>query len=287
VSGRFLDRHRVQAGGVAQEGLTVPPACLNFGEVWEDRHFVWTLPVENRSHEDIQVLEFTSSCKCLGIEPPVLVVPAGQTAEIRLTLDLTDSPHPDTNGGSPEGSGFSHRQGTNATVRDFRLAIAYRAAGMPNPRPWILQGRVRSALALVPPLLYLGDDLVKGQPFEPQTVVVTAHTPLAELTAKCDPALASVHVTPLEGDRNRYAIELALNRTIRAGSFNFNVSVQAVTADGVQPPSLTLPVEGRVEEDVRAVPPRGRIWDPDGGASVPGNPHPSVVERESNRSGCR
>jgi len=66
--------------------LVVEEQYLSFGEVWEDPAFVWTLPIRNATHEDIEVINFITDCTCGKIEPRSLKIPAQGTREVRPGL---------------------------------------------------------------------------------------------------------------------------------------------------------------------------------------------------------
>lgn len=74
---------------VVINGLAVAAEHLNFGEAWENLYFEWLLPIENRHNQDVQIERLYLSCTCLKADPSELVIPAGRTREVRLTLDLT------------------------------------------------------------------------------------------------------------------------------------------------------------------------------------------------------
>lgn len=74
-----------------QFGLVIATKYLNFGEVWEDERFPWTLPIENRSSKEVR-LELRSSCNCLATVPSSLTIPAGEQRDIVLTMDLRERP---------------------------------------------------------------------------------------------------------------------------------------------------------------------------------------------------
>ena len=75
----------------ANAGLAVAPDRLDFGEVWEDSRFAWTLPLENRRNEDLSIEDISASCTCVSVEPRAFVIPARQTRQVKLALDLTAS----------------------------------------------------------------------------------------------------------------------------------------------------------------------------------------------------
>ncbi|MBY0231201.1 MAG: DUF1573 domain-containing protein [Gemmataceae bacterium] len=75
-----------------RESLVVDPARLDFGEVLENERFAWTLPIENRGDAEARITKFQENCVCAKFDPPSLVIPPGETREVRLTLDLTRKP---------------------------------------------------------------------------------------------------------------------------------------------------------------------------------------------------
>src|ERR1022692_2800795 len=90
-------------------GLAVAPASLDFGLAWEDSSFHWPLPVENRTGEDVEITQFVPSCSCTSVQPDSLLIPAGQTRETTLTLDLTEE-----------------KLGSHDLTRDFEVRISPR-----------------------------------------------------------------------------------------------------------------------------------------------------------------
>jgi hypothetical protein len=199
------------------ERLVVAAAHLDFGVVYEDMAFPWTLPIENRTSNDITIHDFISSCACVAIEPQTLVVPAGQKADVRLTLDLRQPP--------PQSSTET------VPVADFAIQILPHFEGeLPTPTLWTLRGRVRRFFTLSPASVNFGDNLVRGQPFESATVTLTALTALQTLTATSDPPLATVEVS---GKGNQYALRITPRDSLPPGSWEARMLIQAFTHDGV------------------------------------------------------
>jgi hypothetical protein len=221
----------------ANEGLIVSEAHLNLGEIWEDERLPWTLPVRNSTTADIEIIDFDSSCNCLAIEPRSLVIPAGETADLRLTLYLS-------NGLVDEAA---------LPIRNVELKIVPRIRDhLPQQAGWTIRGRVRSAVSLAPRTVYC--QIVQGQPNASGTVLVTPHTRLAGLTVQCDPSKASVQQIRRQGDPARFELRITPLSALPEGAFRFPVIVQPIDTDGRPMPSLTLPVEGMVMEEVQAVP---------------------------------
>ena len=59
-------------------GLLIPKESLNFGTVWEEEKFSWTVPIENHEAESVEIESFSSSCSCLSIKPKSLVIGPGE-----------------------------------------------------------------------------------------------------------------------------------------------------------------------------------------------------------------
>src|SRR5579884_2904750 len=74
---------------VSIDGLAVPTAVLNIGEVWETNAYHLDLPIENRSDSEIGIRDFEASCSCASIEPRRVAIGGHQTAHVSITLDLT------------------------------------------------------------------------------------------------------------------------------------------------------------------------------------------------------
>lgn len=224
----------------SQQKLAVDPADLDFGEVWEAKAFAWSLPIENRSDEEVYIERFETSCNCLGVEPRSLRIPARGRAEVRLILDLTRRP--------------SDRGAEERLVHAFELPIVPRLR-MESDRPtvWGLRGKVRTAVTLSPPALHFGE-VIRGQPFTPQTVRVTPKTPIERLEVGCDRSLASVQVKRAAG-KNDFELEVLLQEKVPVGPMRFDVNIRAVTRKGERLPAVGLAVAGQVLPEVQATPP--------------------------------
>lgn len=229
-----------QRVAAAQSPLAVDPAALDFGEVWEDSAFTWTLPIENHSDAAVRIRDVTASCNCLAVEPRSFVVPAGGKTEVRLTLNLTGP--------------VAAKADAVTAVRDFALPLAaLRQDDASAPKIWVLRGRVRTAAVVSPPLVQLGQ-WVRGQTVPPQSATVTLKTPVKALEAACDPALASVRVTRSRTNSEAFVVTIVPRQTIPSGPFNFPVKIRLVVREGKKMPRIVLPVAGVMLEDIQARP---------------------------------
>jgi hypothetical protein len=51
------------------EGLDIPSNFLDFGNIWEQDTFEWTVPFHNRSRHSITIEKIATSCNCLRVTP--------------------------------------------------------------------------------------------------------------------------------------------------------------------------------------------------------------------------
>jgi hypothetical protein len=221
------------------EGLYVSPQHLNIGEVWENPAFKCEVPIENHTTKDIRIDGFMPSCTCLSIEPASVVVPAKGSATVTLTLSLML--------GSPKLADLDNK----AVDGSFTARVS---GGLPQEAGWTLTGNVRRVLRLKPRQIYFGPGLVKGQPFEAQSVVAHTTEPLRELTARCDLSQGSAKVSRIAGHEGEFTVAVRPSAALPAGPFHFDVTLEATSETKGKLPSVTLPVEGHILEDIQAVP---------------------------------
>lgn len=90
-SGRAYFRHAQPAPPPAPEqpALTVDPAHLDFGDVWETDKFEWKVPVTNTGSQVLVVDRWQAGCDCSAITPQSLRVGPGETKSITVQIDLS------------------------------------------------------------------------------------------------------------------------------------------------------------------------------------------------------
>lgn len=71
--------------------LSVDPAALHLGSLWDANQYVCTIPIQNRSTQPVTITGWYHSCACRKVEPEHLTVNPGETASVRETLDLTQA----------------------------------------------------------------------------------------------------------------------------------------------------------------------------------------------------
>jgi hypothetical protein len=227
-------------------GLWVNPDGLDIGEVWEAKDFLWTLPIVNHTDEDIQIINFTTSCSCLSISPSSLNVPAGQTANVSLTIDLTKK---------NQAQGGSAVPQAGPPVRNINVEVVpILKNGQPAQVRWTIFGRARSVITLAEPALDFEESIVRGYPIVPRKMKVTASIPLEDLKVIIDPTFASARVSKVPGGSGIYEVEVVPDKHLSLGFFTVPLKLVPIGQDGKQYPYLEFPVSGTVSADVRVVP---------------------------------
>ncbi len=224
------------------DALVVNPEHLDFGEVWVQRDFRWTLPIRNTTSTDLGIRSFATSCGCTSVEPDSIIVPAGGEANVELLLDLRPS------ASAPPGR----------SRREFAVnVIAVPIEPVRAQLQWRVTGWVRTPIAFRPADLDFEQSLVKGMSLTARTVRVACNEPVERLVVDCDPALAAVSVTELtssESEAEPFVIRVLPNDELPVGEYQFDVAVRAVLTDGTQTPVIELPVRARMLRDIRILP---------------------------------
>lgn len=216
--------------------LVVEDKALDLERVWEDKHFELVLPIENRSGAEVSIEGFDTSCNCLSVTPESLVIPAGESREVRMKVDLTMG-----NRGEAE--------------RDLSVSISPQVTNpLPGQKAWTLKGRVRTVLQLTPPQLSLGRTSVRAQAPLSKAVLVRTLIPLQELRAQLNSEFASVQVTRLAETPDQFKVVVGARPGAGVGPLRFEVLLEPVAKSGERLPRTVLTVAGLVTEDVCAVP---------------------------------
>jgi HYDIN/CFA65/VesB-like, Ig-like domain len=226
----------------SKEGrLLVDLAALNFGRTWEDSAFKWDLPVRNPGATDVKIVTFATSCRCVSIEPQQLLVRAGETQYVHLTLDL----HNLSSGPA------------QAEEALFSSTIQGELAGLHGetfrPVMWTIQGRVRRLFTVSPPVLTFSHPLIEGEPFPSRDIQIVSHTRLSRLKASCEPDLGVLVLQPDAKDPLKYALRVRPKPDLQAGLFSFRVLLHPEALEG-RLPLFAIPVEGRVNTDLQLSP---------------------------------
>jgi hypothetical protein len=222
-------------------GLVVDGATLDLGEIPEQVDYPYHLNIHNRTAKPAEILDLPVSCGCVeGVEPRTLTIAPGGTATVRLKLNLA-----------------KRNYGEQAlTKRPFEVTIRpVLKASSGQPGSWRLHGIIESRVTLDTLFLDFGDAPVRGQPPISRKVVATVHVPDASLEASvASESMATVAVKRVNGSTMQFELTVAPAPTLPLGPFSCEINVSLITKDGARLSGVVLPVAGKVQPEVRAIP---------------------------------
>ncbi|HEX5447538.1 MAG TPA: DUF1573 domain-containing protein [Pirellulales bacterium] len=223
-------------------GLVAREESLDFGEVWEQAKFAWTVEIENPTSETVSIESFDTSCGCTAPEPSQMTIGPGSSSQVRLVMDF--SPRKPGDAASP--------------VSDFavRLTPTFRRGETKlQGKGWLVRGRVHRALNPSRRAIVFGQtsQLVEGGPLETQTITAEAMEPLRGVEAMCEPPILSAAVI---GDESpgTYRIAVTPSRGMRHGIFRATLLLQPITTAGERLPAVPIKIEGEMFAPVVAIP---------------------------------
>ncbi len=223
------------------DGLVVAASSLDLGEVWEDKDFIWVLPIQNRTDRIIKISDFSLSCGCMEAAEKSLTIPAHATERLTLKLDLNRR------------AGYEIGRATRPFVGEV-TPIRTGSTRRERVRPWQLHGTVRSRVTLNYSALDFGELTAPGQKPVTRHVMATAHVPTPRLVAGVDPDVLSVRIEPHPELANTFDVAVTLNSSLSPRHFKTKVELRLLTPDGETLPGVTLPVEGDVRPGVGLFP---------------------------------
>ena len=217
--------------------LQARPKSLDFGYVWEATDFQWPISIDNVSQEDVRIADFAKSCSCAKAEPQSIVIPAGGSATVTLTIDLA-----------------ARLPNDESPQRDFEVVIVPIIDKQSERSHFVVRGKVRAAITLAPRNIDFEDSLTRGLQFAPQVAVATCHTPIDQLEVRADESIVHVVVDRTASPPAGFIFEVTPSDMLPDGPFRANIAIIPVTADGARLPATELRVQGVIMPDVRSVP---------------------------------
>lgn len=228
-----------QAHADGRNALEPAPDRLDFGEVWEDPHFSLTLPITNCRAQDIEVKRFSKSCNCSEIEPPTLTIPAWQTREVRLILDLTST--------KPGES--------DAAVRNFEVNIS---PEIPNERQtmwWTVHGRVRAVMQGELPKIDMGNVSGLSQSLPVKRATLTTRRVVHSLKASCTSPNFDVKVEKRSAPNdNQFDVIVAMKKRAKPGAIHGAITVVPESSNGDRLPARQMELLGHIVSDIATSP---------------------------------
>jgi hypothetical protein len=201
------------------------------------------LPIENRGPQDVHIERFLSTCSCLATTPASLLVPAGQTRDVELTLDLTGKPS-------------SQDPPPTAPFRaEIRPALRG-ASGLTTLSGWEVHGTVRKVLRFSPFQVDFGKHSERSQPLPAQCVKVTSLVPLRQVTAACRTDHFRAELKQRGENSLNYELVISPKGLIPPARYHFVIEVTAELNSGQKVRARELWGQGEVAADVQASPPQ-------------------------------
>lgn len=222
-------------------GLAVASTDLDLGELWEEKGIVWQLPIRNQTAHEIEIHDFVLTCGCTEIKPRRRSIAVGDTTTIDMTLDLTRRSYSEL----------------GRARRLFEVGIYPVIDPKVDPQlGWRLHGIIRSRVTVDTPSLEFGEELVRGQPSLTRKVMATIHVANATLSTRVVPDLATVQINPSKESTSRFELIVAPRPKLPAGPFTCKLHIDLLTNDGDYSPGAIIPIAGKIQHEVRALPSR-------------------------------
>ncbi len=217
-----------------QPTLTVDPAHLDFGEVWETDKFEWSVEIQNRSARSLTIKRLTSSCSCTSMSPGQFQLDPGATQKIQLIIDLT-----------------KFRDGTAAVEIELAAETVDPQTNQTFPRRvWVLRGSRRQLLT--ERARFLGVYSAVNAPNRWQTAIRLSQ-PVASLTVDCTGDFRVTAVERIAADVD-VRLEFELTQPVGVGTKRGVVSVSA-RAGGAELPPAQLTIKAEITKDIVGNPP--------------------------------
>jgi hypothetical protein len=212
--------------------LVIQPHYLDIGTLWDDDHYSWSLPVENREAETVSIDHFSTSCNCLSTTPSRLELASGEKRDVRLSIDLASK-------SGPKG---------DVSVRLRAMTVDGRMGPL-----WEVHGRVKQLLS-TDKFLYLGRHSGLAQPLAPRRITIVSSAPLRSLTAETTLESLEASVEHAAAGKDTYVLTVSTDKKLSVGTVEGAVILKPVLADGQVLPPRRISVRGEIVPDLEAVP---------------------------------
>ncbi|MGH7136849.1 MAG: hypothetical protein ACREHD_14005, partial [Pirellulales bacterium] len=227
-------------------GLMVSVGSVDIGDVWDRDGLSHTVTLLNDTREPIGIERLKASCRCTSVEPDRLVVPAHQSREVHLLLNLA-------------GSRIGRARATSpASPLPLSVELVAFCKGRAEPARFRISGRVHTALDVKPRVIHFNAEQLLDGSSTSQDVEVACAPGVTGFSATCDPQLAIVTAScvsesPCGG--SRHVVTVTPSRDLPMGPFDFDVRFR-VHARSDAFLVAPLHVSGVVVDDIEILPSR-------------------------------
>lgn len=220
--------------------VSVDRTALDFGNVWARKNITRILPVTNRTRGKVQIARFKVSCEDLSIEPQSIEIPAGETRNIQVTMDLT----------LPSLGEESIRQ------RDVAVSVMPVLEDGRKVDVWIVRAAVRSPLVLRPPNVRFDiDELIRNSDDHCNRLVDIEWDPeVVSITPVWARRLADVKIVSRSEDHRSAKLSIEPSTTQPLGSMEFGVRLRVKLKTGEEFETTPCRVSGVVSDEIEFLP---------------------------------
>ncbi len=218
--------------------VSIEPASLSFGEVWETDSLQLAIPVTNLSPKAIRIDGVTCGCRDFRASPPTIDLQPGQAQQIHLTLNAD---------ARPQDSG---------DVFDLAVQLQMRATeegpdGQVQVPRVTLSGRVKRVFRTAAVWNY-GEHSQLARPMPERSYKLTSTVPLSRV--ELDPAMSDlagleVAIDPPTGGYE-YMVRVKVGEGIGLGRISRRITFRAVPRNSQPLPTKTVRLEGVVVPDL-------------------------------------
>jgi len=227
--------------------LTIDPASVDFGTVWNCEHFRWTFPIKNTGDATIQVGKVEGSCGCTSVNPTAFVLSPGQQVNVTVNINFVSR---------------SGAQPWPPSEPIDQLISAYKVGDEVRPIiSWHLRGVVKNALFTTPDHLDFADSLLEGQRYPPKPLEVTCYGPCRDLIVSVDDQFGVASVRNPSGDGRHFQVFVAPKPTLAIGVHRFKLGLAALLQSGERTPPVPIWVEAQVLQDLQVLPSLAHFGD--------------------------
>jgi hypothetical protein len=220
--------------------LVVAPQALKLGRVWSsDEDLIWTLPIENRDNRDVSIASFRTSCACTAVKPTSLRIPAGESREVTLQINLRSYAN----------------DGNSDSERPIAIEIVPQIVSSHRGfHSWRVEGTMCLPFSITPRVIDFGDDILVGSPRQTSSVVLDCAKTIDNVIVKSVENLATATVRAADRTKSRFILNVQSMDHSAPGPIDGSVLLSGIRSDGYEFPPVRVPVRGTVVHQVRVAP---------------------------------
>ena len=218
--------------------LIVDPIDLDLGEIWAQSDFQHSLSVRNDSRRSIEVIDVLTTCECMTVTPPQVVIRPGESQKLHLRLDLLR--------GAPSSK--------PSVPRSFTASVSPVTSNSGSATTtWKLHATVLDPMSYVPATVYLGDRF-PGAAFEPIVLALEAHARIRSLEATASDKRLRVSITQVPSKVQQFELSIEPVGPFDLGTFEIPITITPIHATKQRLPSIATRAVGTTKSPLVVLP---------------------------------